>query len=115
MIRRAFLGAAAVVLLALCGCVSPGLYSWGNYEGELYQYYHEADKKERIVADYLAFIARLERAGQKPAPGLYAEAGTFLLLAGEADTAIEFYQKEHDAWPESQALMSRLIKNLREQ
>lgn len=99
----------------LCACESPGLYSWGNYESDLYRYYHQADKRKVVVADHLAFIARLEHNGVKPAPGLYAEAGTFLLLQGEPELAIEYYQKEHDAWPESQQLMSKLITNLREQ
>lgn len=99
----------------LSACETPGLYSWGNYEGDLYRYYHDADKRNLVVADHLAFIAHVETKGKKPAPGLYAEAGTFLLLQGQREQAIEFYQKEHDAWPESQLLMSNLINNLREQ
>lgn len=113
MTKGLFTIVTAAVLL--CGCESPGLYRWGNYEADLYRYYHQADKRKVVVADYLAFITQLEHNNVRPAPGLYAEAGTFLLLQGEPDLAIEYYQKEHDAWPESQRLMSTLIKNLREQ
>lgn len=107
--------AAVAVSLFLSGCTSTSLYSWGDYENNLYRYYHQTERKERVITDHLAFIAQLESRNIKPAPGLYAEAGTFLLVQGERDRAVEFYQKEHDAWPESQRLMSNLIKNLREQ
>lgn len=106
---------ALTVCLAVSGCATTGGISWGSYEEDLYRYYHQADKRERVVADFVDFIARVEQRGGKPAPGLYAEAGTFLLLQGKREKAIAFYQKEHEAWPESQTLMSTLINNLQEQ
>lgn len=103
------------MLAFLNGCTSSNLYSWGNYEDDLYRYYHHADQRPSVVADYLEFVASLENGERKPAPGLYAEAGTFLLLQGEREKAIDFYQKEYEVWPESRKLMSALIANLKEQ
>ena len=50
--------------------------------------------------------------GKVPPPGLYAELGTLYLEAGDTQTAIDYYQKEQDAWPESQHLMTSLITTL---
>lgn len=109
------IAAACLMCALLSGCTSTQLYRWGNYENDLYRYYHHADQRPTVVADYLQFVAQLENGEQKPAPGLYAEAGTFLLLQGEREKAIAYYQMEHEVWPESRRLMSALIANLQEQ
>ncbi|MRJ42194.1 MULTISPECIES: DUF4810 domain-containing protein [Idiomarina] len=102
--------------LLTSACVTNNnLYQWGNYEEALFVYYHEPEVKEEILIDYLEFI---ETAQQKPkpvAPGLFAEAGTFLLEQGKRAEAIKFYQLEHDTWPESQLFMAALIRNLQTQ
>jgi hypothetical protein len=108
----------ALVLLA--GLISTGcatsntLHNWGNYEDNLFNYYSKPELQESIVASQIAFLRELEGSGKVPAPGLFAEAGTFLLLQGDAQGAVEFYQKEHDAWPESRLMMNALITNLKE-
>ncbi len=103
---------SALVLTLLTGCATTGLYNWGNYEEDLFDYYHEPDKKEKVIADLVKHLEKQEEKGLKPAPGLYAEAGTFYLIEGDAVTAIRFYQKEREYWPESEPMMSTLIKNL---
>ena len=50
--------------------------------------------------------------GRKPAPGLLAEAGTYYLLEGDAEAAVDFYRQEAAAWPESRPMMATLITNL---
>lgn len=109
------------IAIALCigalatGCATNNtLYNWGNYENNLFNYYEKPELQEAIVASQIEFLRELENSGLRPAPGLFAEAGTFLLLEGDRQGAIEFYQKEHDAWPESQPMMSVLIANLKE-
>lgn len=106
-----------IAAAAMTGCATTGnsLYSWGSYEKDLYRYYLQADKRPEVVHDYLDFIAKLESRNQRPAPGLYAEAGTFLLLQGRPQEAIVYYDKEQQAWPESQYFMGKLIENLQEQ
>lgn len=105
----------AALMLVITGCTtSSTLYDWGNYEDNLFNYYHKPAIQDAILVDHLAFLDNLERNNKRPAPGLLAEAGTFLLLKGDTQKAIEFYQKEYDTWPESQAMMSTLITNLKE-
>lgn len=106
----------AIVVAATAGCASSGgaLYQWGSYEQDLFLYYQEPAQRDAIIEREMTFIDKLESQGKTPPPGLYAELGTLLLLSGRADEAIEFYQKEHNAWPESQVMMGAMIENLQE-
>ena len=101
-----------VVLVMFSSCATTSLYDWGHYEDDLFDYYHEPSVKDEVVIDLVNHLEKQELKGRKPAPGLYAEAGTFYLLEGDADKAILFYQKEADYWPESEPMMSALIRNL---
>jgi hypothetical protein len=103
---------ALLTLVTLTGCVTTGLYDWGHYEDDLFDYYHQPGEKEKAIADLEKLLAKQEAKGRKPAPGLYAELGTFYLLEGDSATAIGFYQKEAEYWPESEPMMSTLISNL---
>ncbi len=111
MIRSVF---APLIFIALTGCTSSGLYNWGDYEDNLFVYYHKPALQNQVMAEHIAFLAKLEQENQRPAPGLLAEAGTLLLLQGKTREAIEYYQKEYDVWPESRPMMSALINNLKE-
>lgn len=103
-----------ILLLAalLAGCATNNhLYEWGPYEGTLFTLYHEPAAKEKALEQYMKFIEISDR--RRPlAPGLYAEAGTFLLEQGDIEGAIQFYKLERDAWPESQPMLTTLIENL---
>lgn len=96
----------------LTGCASTRLYNWGHYEDDLFDYYYEPERKAEVIEDLVDHLQKQEAKGAKPAPGLYAEAGTFYLLEGDAQTAIKFYEKEAHYWPESEPMMSTLIHNL---
>lgn len=112
MIKTLILG---VLVMTAIGCTNQTtLYDWGKYEDNLFNYYHNPAVKEAVVANHIEFLARLESQGRTPAPGLLAEAGTLLLLQGDRQEAVRFYQMEHDAWPESQLLMNTLIQNLQD-
>ncbi len=115
MINRSLL--AALLVITTAGCTSTGgsLYDWGNYEDNLFSYYHDPVNQEVVLARHLAHLASLERHDRLPAPGLLAEAGTLYLLQGDEKKAIEYFQREHDTWPESQAMMNALITNLKDQ
>lgn len=102
----------AAVMAALAGCASPGLYNWGGYEDALYASYKDPAKVEALRIRLETHIAAMESAGQKVAPGLYAELGTLYYQAGARAKAAEFYAKERQAWPESSQLMTSLITNI---
>lgn len=106
-------GVALIVpALLLGGCASTSLYDWGNYEQDLFTYYNDPAEQDEVVADHAAFMDRQQERGEKPAPGLLAEAGTFYLEAGNTSKALEYYRLEYETWPESRPLMGSLIDNL---
>lgn len=104
---------SSALILSLTGCATQsGLYNWGNYEQDLFNYYHEAGTQEEVATNHIEFVSKIDQRGETPAPGLLAEAGTFYLLAGDEGSAVKFYQMEFDTWPESRPMMGILIENL---
>lgn len=99
----------------LSGCASTK-YDWGTYESDLYRYYKTSTTEDRqsLENELAEIFARTEQNGAVPPPGLYAEYGTFQFLAGDYPTAIQYYQKEKEAWPESSKLMDSMIAKLRQ-
>ena len=88
------------------------MYSWGNYDQMLYASYKDPAKANELRVELETRIAEAEQRKQKVPPGLYAELGTLYLQGGDTNTAVEYYKKERDAWPESRGMMDALIKAL---
>ncbi|WP_075187809.1 DUF4810 domain-containing protein [Teredinibacter haidensis] len=99
-------------ILLLGACSSQNHYNWGGYSDGLYEYYHRPSEHAKVRQQLVAHIANLEKSAKLIPPGLYAEAGTFFLETGDSATAIEYYKKEYETWPESQTLMMAMIQNL---
>lgn len=114
MFKRAHTWLVVIALaLAAGGCVdSTTRFNWGPYSDGLYRYYHDPASAERVRSQLVRHIQALEKSGALVPPGLYAEVGTYFLDAGDSQTAVEYYRKEYDAWPESRSFMSALIQNL---
>ncbi|CUA87366.1 DUF4810 domain-containing protein [Pseudidiomarina woesei] len=104
-----------IAALLLAGCATNNnLYQWGNYEDTLFAHFHEPEVKEEMLASYIAFLEKSQnKSKKKVAPGLFAEAGTFMLEKGDATAAVRFYELERSLWPESEPLMTMLIQNLK--
>jgi hypothetical protein len=98
-----------VFALALGACAAPRQYDWNQYDQRLYDYYKDPAASTEFVKSMEAHLKAVEASGRKPAPGLYAEVGTFYLKQGDMKTAIQYYNKEMTAWPESKGLMTALI------
>lgn len=101
----------------LSGCTSTQttLYDWGGYDEGIYEYYYDPIEAANFPQLVEAHIVQLESNNQTPAPGLYAEVGTFKLKTGDIDNAISFYKKEAATWPESKPLMDAIVQNLERQ
>lgn len=100
-------------LILLSGCASQqGLYDWGQYQETLFVVYHDPALKEEALNNYLQFVETGGTPQHPLAPGLYAEAGTFMLEQGKTEEAIRFYKMEYEAWPESQPMLGAMIENL---
>ena len=102
----------SLCFLSVAGCSGHRLYDWGGYDSYLYSYYENPQAAESFRKALETHISRLESMGRTPPPGLYAELGTLYLERGDTRQAIAFYEKEQQAWPESQHLMASLIANL---
>jgi len=104
-----------LLLFTVVGCQTAptSLYAWGNYESALFANFHEPAIREAELAKYLTFIQSTPKYEQKFGPGLYAEAGTFMLQQGNVEQAILFYELEANHWSASLPLMSTLILNLK--
>lgn len=97
----------------LAGCAPPALYQWGEYEDSLYRRYvkediagGEAYLRETIVAAELK---------SRVPPGVYADYGFLLYRRGDYAGAIQRFEQEKRAFPESAALMSKLIERIQQQ
>ncbi|GHB04628.1 DUF4810 domain-containing protein [Shewanella indica] len=113
--NRIKLGLCVLVMLGLAGCKSTTLYNWGVYDEGLYEYYHDPVAAKEFPIALEGHLKQIEDNKQRPAPGLYAEVGTFKLKSGDITGAISFYEKEANTWPESAALMKTLVQNLQRQ
>ena len=111
MTKKFLLMALAIVVLSGCAR-NHGLYEWGQYQETLFVVYHEPEVKEDMLKQYLDFVENGGTETHPIAPGLLAEAGTFMLERGDIDAAIKYYRMEYDAWPESQPMLGMLIENL---
>ena len=103
-----------LLLGLLCGCTSPYLYEWGDYDQWLYENYKHPKDDEELYVELTALITQYESRKNpkvKPmAPGLYAEYGFLLMRRGENAKAIEYYTKEKALWPEATVFMDSMIQ-----
>ncbi|MGH8497448.1 MAG: DUF4810 domain-containing protein [Methylococcales bacterium] len=103
-------GISRVVLLfaisAMTGCARPSLYDWGSYEDSLYLRYADQDFSQ--AESYLSqSIPRTAHPSRAP-PGVYADYGFLLYRRGDYAGALQYFEKEKKAFPESSALMTKL-------
>ncbi len=104
---------ATAFALSMVGCATkPPLYKWGGYDDLLYQSYKSPDRTEAMRVGLETHLTLLEKEHAVVPPGMYAEIGTIYLEKGDRITAVSFYKKERDTWPESKTLMDSMIKAL---
>ena len=105
----------AVLSVLMTACATQQTYDWNQYDQRLYNYYKNPTTADEFITAMDQHVRGLEAKGQKPPPGLYAELGTFYLKRGDPKLAIQYYNKETVAWPESKSLMSALIASVDKQ
>ncbi|HEY4712339.1 MAG TPA: DUF4810 domain-containing protein [Dehalococcoidia bacterium] len=101
--------AIALLSLVLSGCTQ-GMYKWNGYDDAMYQYYKSPVEKEAFMENLAKIIALGEGTNNVP-PGIYAEYGFLHYEGGNFAEAINYFQKEHDRWPESRIFISKMIRN----
>ena len=113
LIRRS----AALCLAALIGgCASQApqtLYRWKGYETQVYRYLRSegASREEQIAALERGMIESAARDAALP-PGYLAHLGLLYLDTGRTDDALQAWEQEKTAFPESAQYIDHLIGNM---
>lgn len=101
------------IATSLIGCGGPSLYYWGDFEQGLYDRY--VTEQPAQADDYLLnTITDAEQEHQKVPPGAYADYGFLLFKRGDRNGAIAYFEKEKQAFPESSALMNKLVDRIKQ-
>lgn len=109
-----FGGLAAVALaggLGLAGCATPETFNWGSYDASLYTYSKHPEQLAQFEKTLQQAIADGKASGRL-APGLQAELGYCYLGEGRKADAVAQFKAEMGSFPESTALMTRVISQI---
>jgi hypothetical protein len=111
---NAFLRVLSVIVLAACffACESsPGLYSWGSYEQQVYAYLNGESPGEQLTA-LERDLEKIEAGGRAVPPGFYAQMGLLHIDMGNAAEAVFCFTMEKTLFPEAAVFMDFLLGNL---
>ena len=105
-----------VALLLLSGCAAPvkPLYGWGNYQGQVYDYFKASGNGTE--AQIIALEESLQKNSAKnlPAPpGFHAHLGLLYANAGKDDMVIKEFEMEKALFPESSSYMDFLMRKVK--
>ena len=106
-IYRFILFLAFLCLITGCSVTS---YDWNGYDTMLYQHYRDPTKHQEFTEKLQEAVGDAENSNRVP-PGLYAEYGYLLYEGGAYQTAIDYFRKEKNLWPESHVFMDKMINN----
>jgi hypothetical protein len=110
-----FVGGFAALALAagagLSGCATPETFSWGSYDASLYAYSKHPEQLPQFEKTLQQAIANGKATGRL-APGLQAELGYCYLGEGRKTDAVAQFKAEMASFPESTALMTRVISQI---
>jgi len=106
--------ACGLIILGGCAQQKKDLYYWGEeeYEQSLSAHFVDAED-EKAYALLSAIVANADSNNHRLAPGIRAEYGYWLYRQGKTSAAIESFEKEAKAFPESALLMNNLIERLK--
>ena len=98
-----------IFIVCLSGCVSsPPLYSWGDYEAQVYAYLNRGNLETQI-----RILERnrqeIEASGQITPPGFYAHLGMLYAELGNHEMSILYLEGEKARFPESTVFMNLLL------
>ncbi len=108
---RATWGALCGVALVASGCAPGTMYHWNGYDDVLYHHYRNPQDREGFVESLRRMVLDADERGLRTPPGVAAELGYALYEEGRPQDAIPWFDRERQQWPESQLLMSKMIRN----
>jgi hypothetical protein len=96
-------------VILLSGCAR-SLNYWSNYSHTLYKY--KKVQTEDALAKHKRCVEKIirksEEKGKKVPPGIYCEYGYYLLMEGDSNLSVEYFDKEVMAYPESETFINTL-------
>jgi hypothetical protein len=95
-------------------CSPKTRFVWGNYENSLYRYYKNPETRDQYKASLEKAVEKGQSEG-KLAPGLMAELGYLALEDGESTVAVNYFEQEMQAFPESRPFMQKVILRIKGQ
>lgn len=99
----------------LNGCATSNeIFYWGDYEDTLHERYVKNDNG-KVESELHSIITQAQSQHQKVAPGIYADYGFLLYKRGNKQAAIQAFNTESSLYPESTALMNKLIEKIQQQ
>ena len=98
-----------VVFLAGCANKVQPLYSWGNYEREVYDYFKTGSVEKQII-ELEKHIEKSKATGAALPPGYQAHLGLLYSKVGRDDKLAEQLLIEKANFPESSGFFDGLIK-----
>ena len=100
-----------VLFSVICfyGCSSSQtLYSWGDYENQVYAYLNSGNPETQLSV-LERNRHRIEAGGKAIPPGFYAHLGMLYSELGDHETAISYFEEEKIRFPESAVFMNLIL------
>ena len=103
-----FLFLLSAICFSSCASAPGPLYSWGNYEDNIYAYLQGESPSAQISA-LQDDLLKLEQKGKKVPPGYYAHLGMLYAEVGDDGQAISCFLVEKTRFPEAAVFMDYLL------
>jgi hypothetical protein len=101
-------------LTSACTSTPKNMYSWGNYQEQVYKMYSAPEKaapqSQIIIIE--KDIAKSKLDNKPVAPGVYAHLAYQYLLTGNKEKAIEYFELEKKQFPEATVYIDFLLKKI---
>ncbi len=105
-------GAISVFFLSGCQEQEKLLYSWGNYQSELYEYMNDNPVDyDRSIENMNKQIESAKATNLMLPPGFFAHLGLLNLEKGRGDNFVTYLNEEKRLYPESSRYIDFLLKS----
>ncbi|MBC8367819.1 DUF4810 domain-containing protein [bacterium] len=107
-----FLSITVLLVVFASGCVpQKQIYYWGDYSSTLYDTKKDATDESILehMTELQTLIQKSEELGKRIPPGICCEYGFYLLMSGEKEKALEYFNRESQLYPESKPFVSFLV------
>ncbi|URN98708.1 DUF4810 domain-containing protein [Leclercia adecarboxylata] len=99
---KILLSGAAMLLLAGCATKSSQqIYTWGDYQDTIYDYYTNKTSPQDQIASLQKLITTSQASSKPVPPGVHAQLGMLYSNTGNRELAMAEFNAEKKQYPES--------------